>query len=202
MYTTAQKKVIAFVCNKYIESHPSIKDSDKDRLNQIIDESQSNVSEYVPLVDQGTIDEVVKLSKMTDDIISQYGSMAGDMSMIDEYDRLKKESLVLLANLADKYSVLKAHSDYADENIKVLRAVIQKRLLESGKSAAAADVMSRSDEEYMEALRNKHGNDLVTNMVKTKYSALDVVNKCLIQSASTARVNMVKEGGSDFTGRN
>lgn len=129
-------------------------------------------------------------------VTQEYSKTAGDMSLIHEFDKMKKELAVLHDQIGDIEGRLRANVEFAKAELAVVFDRIKKEIIDSGdaKSNAEADRMARVDPRYMVALGDYKDYEEVANMMKNKAKTTSDTRDDIRQSISTARNSIIKEG--------
>lgn len=191
-FTTIEKDVIRKLCKDYLKTHENLEDRKKDGLNEIIAKCENSAT-VVPILSEERRKYINEIVDMCRDLIQEYSDMLGDMSLVNEYDDIKKKGLILSYNLADISAELKVNTDISEYKLKSLRAEIATAFIEQGKSVGYAENASRTDPTYLQAVEDYRVYATLSNKVKTTYAVMENLNKSVVQSISMARTGMVKE---------
>lgn len=129
-------------------------------------------------------------------LIKEYAGYAGDMSLINEYDRLKKELSVIQSTLGDMDGQLRSDIERAKRETEVIMDRIKIDLVDNeiAKSNADAERRARVDDRYIMAMNDYDELVKFSNVVKNKYKVVSEVHDDVRQSVSTARNSIIKEG--------
>lgn len=129
-------------------------------------------------------------------VTQEYSKTAGDMSLIHEFDRMKKELAVLHDQIGDIEGQLRANVEFAKAELAVVFDRIKKEIIdtEEARSNAEADRMARVDARYMLALGDLKDYEGVANLMKNKAKTSSDTRDDIRQSISTARNSIIKEG--------
>lgn len=137
-----------------------------------------------------------ELVKTASALILEYSGYSGDMGMINEYDRLKKEIGVICDSIGDVEGQLRADCEAAKRQLDVILDRIKDDLLahEEAKSNAEAERKARVDTRYESAMEDYRVLCKYTNVIKNKFKALSDTRDDVRQSVSTARNSIIAEG--------
>lgn len=129
-------------------------------------------------------------------IVREYGKFAGDMSLINEYDRLKKESAVISDSIGDIEGQLRADLENAKKQLEIVLDRIKDDLIENdmARSLAEAERKARVDPRYESALEDYREFTKTTNVMRNKLSTMKDIHDDIRQSVSTGRNSIIKEG--------
>ena len=138
----------------------------------------------------------IELLKAASEITKEYAQYAGDMAMINEYDKLKKECAVIADSIGDVEGQLRADSEAAKRGLDVVLDRIKRDLIDRGeaKSNAEAERMARVDDRYNVAMEDYRELCSVTYTMKNKFKNLVDTRDDLRQSVSTSRNSIIAEG--------
>lgn len=166
-------------------------------INSIHDKAVTDMSYRLPsLISKEKKRRCVQLIKEGTRIIKDFSGYAGDMGMINEYDRLKKEIGVIQDQLGDVEGQLRAAGEVIKKELDIITDRIKEDLLdrELAKSNAEAERKARVDPRYEVALGDYKEMLEVIFTTRNKYSTIDSVHDDLRQSVSTGRNSIIKEG--------
>lgn len=194
MWSRNELDVIEFLCNKRLETETST--NNIDGLNKVL-QKISYIRNYdirfkIPDDMKKNVDEVIM---MLDQISDQYVGM-GDMSLINEYDKMKKTVGNILGSLGDAYSQLKINASFAEQELKVIQGKVAEELMNSSEkkvSQTMAEKLCRIDDRVIRASEDLRIFQLYTAKVQYKYNMADKLFESLKQSVATARSGMVRE---------
>lgn len=127
---------------------------------------------------------------------AEYSGYAGDMGMINEYDRMKKEIAVLADSIGDVEGQLRAEAEIAKRELEVILEKVKDDLIgrEEVKSNAEAERRAKTDMRYSVALEDYKELVKYATVIKNKYRSLVDTRDDLRQSVSTARNSIIAEG--------
>lgn len=139
---------------------------------------------------------IIDLTNEGRKIALEYAKYAGDMGMIDEYDRLKKEAAAVYDALGDIEGQLRADMEIAKKQLDVILDRIKEDLLdqELAKSNAEAERKARVDPRYEAALEDYRDFCKMGYVIKNKLKSLADIHDDIRQSVSTARNSIIREG--------
>lgn len=166
-------------------------------INSIHDKAVTDMNYRLPsLISKEKKRRCVQLIKEGTRIIKDFSGYAGDMGMINEYDRLKKEIGVIQDQLGDVEGQLRAAGEVIKKELDIVTDRIKEDLLdrELAKSNAEAERKARVDPRYEVALGDYKEMLEVIFTTRNKYSTIDSVHDDLRQSVSTGRNSIIKEG--------
>lgn len=125
-----------------------------------------------------------------------YSSYAGDMAMINEYDRIKKESAAITDALGDMEGQMRAEQEHAKKLVDAILDRVAQDLLDTGaaKSTAEASRKAKADARYLSALEDYNELSKWTYVVKNKFNTVMKTREDAKQSVSTARNSIIAEG--------
>lgn len=126
----------------------------------------------------------------------EYSQYAGDMSMINEYDRIKKEAAAITDAMGDVEGQLRADQEHAKKLLEACFDRVKQDLIdeEMAKSSAEAERKARVDDRYLCALEDYNELSKWTYTVRNKFSTLCKTREDAKQSVSTARNSIIAEG--------
>lgn len=129
-------------------------------------------------------------------IVDEYRGLKGDMSLINEYDRLKKESSAVSDAIGDIEGQLRADVDIAKKQLDIILDRIKEDLIENeeAKSLSEADRKAKVDPRYESALEDYREFTKMTNVMRNKLNTMKDIHDDIRQSVSTARNSIIKEG--------
>lgn len=129
-------------------------------------------------------------------IVDEYRGLKGDMSLINEYDRLKKESSAVSDAIGDIEGQLRADVDIAKKQLDIILDRIKEDLIENeeAKSLSEADRKAKVDPRYESALEDYREFTEMTNVMRNKLNTMKDIHDDIRQSVSTARNSIIKEG--------
>lgn len=129
-------------------------------------------------------------------IVDEYRGLKGDMSLINEYDRLKKESSAVSDVIGDIEGQLRADVDIAKKQLDIILDRIKEDLIENeeAKSLSEADRKAKVDPRYESALEDYREFTKMTNVMRNKLNTMKDIHDDIRQSVSTARNSIIKEG--------
>lgn len=138
----------------------------------------------------------VDLMKEIDAVVSEYASYAGDMSLINEYDRMKKYVSAAQNRLGDMEGSVRAFSEMAAKELESAIMRIKEEILDGGdaKTNAEAERKAKIDPRLDGAVKDYKDLLELSYRLKNKYRAIDRLHDDLRQSISTARSSIIKEG--------
>lgn len=166
-------------------------------INSIHDKAVTDMNYRLPsLISRDKKRRCIQLITEGTRIIKDFAGYAGDMGMINEYDRLKKEVGVIQDQLGDVEGQLRAAGEVIKKEFDIIADRIKEDLLDSGmaKSNAEAERKARVDPRYEVALGDYKEMLEVIYTTRNKYSTIDSVHDDLRQSVSTGRNSIIKEG--------
>ena len=161
-------------------------------INSIHDKAVADMNYRLPsIINRERKRRVIELLKEGTRIIKDFSGYAGDMGMINEYDRLKKEIGTVQDQLGDVEGQLRAAGE-----VNMIADRIKEDLLdrELAKSNAEAERKAKVDPRYEVALGDYKEMLEVIFTTRNKYSTVDSVHDDLRQSVSTGRNSIIKEG--------
>ena len=129
-------------------------------------------------------------------IVDEYRGLKGDMSLINEYDRLKKESSAVSDAIGDIEGQLRADVDIAKKQLDIILDRIKEDLIENeeAKSLSEADRKAKVDPRYESALEDYREFTKMTNVMRNKLNTMKDIHDDIRQAVSTARNSIIKEG--------
>lgn len=129
-------------------------------------------------------------------MVSEYSGYAGDMGMINEYDRMKKEIAVISDSIGDVEGQLRADAEMAKRELEVVLERIKDDILanDEAKSNAEAERKAKTDMRFTVAMEDYGELVKYATVIKNKYRSLIDTRDDLRQSVSTARNSIVAEG--------
>ena len=166
-------------------------------INSIHDKAVADMNYRLPsLISRERKRRVIELLKEGTRIIKDFSGYAGDMGMINEYDRLKKEIGTVQDQLGDVEGQLRAAGEVIKKELDMIADRIKEDLLdrELAKSNAEAERKAKVDPRYEVALGDYKEMLEVIFTTRNKYSTVDSVHDDLRQSVSTGRNSIIKEG--------
>lgn len=166
-------------------------------INSIHDKAVADMNYRLPsLISRERKRRVIGLLKEGTRIIKDFSGYAGDMGMINEYDRLKKEIGTVQDQLGDVEGQLRAAGEVIKKELDMIADRIKEDLLdrELAKSNAEAERKAKVDPRYEVALGDYKEMLEVIFTTRNKYSTVDSVHDDLRQSVSTGRNSIIKEG--------
>ncbi len=172
---------------------------DKERalINSIHDKAATDMEYRLPsLISKERKRICIQLIMEASKVIKDFAGYAGDMGMINEYDRLKKEVGVIQDRLGDIEGQLRAAGEVIKKELDIITDRIKEDLLdrEMAKSNAEAERKAKVDPRYEVALGDYKEMLEVIYTTRNKYSTIDSVHDDLRQSVSTGRNSIIKEG--------
>lgn len=172
---------------------------DKERalINSIHDKAATDMEYRLPsLISKEKKRICIQLIMEASKVIKDFAGYAGDMGMINEYDRLKKEVGVIQDRLGDIEGQLRAAGEVIKKELDIITDRIKEDLLdrEMAKSNAEAERKAKVDPRYEVALGDYKEMLEVIFTTRNKYSTVDSVHDDLRQSVSTGRNSIIKEG--------
>lgn len=172
---------------------------DKERalINSIHDKAATDMEYRLPsLISKEKKRICIQLIMEASKVIKDFAGYAGDMGMINEYDRLKKEVGVIQDRLGDIEGQLRAAGEVIKKELDIITDRIKEDLLdrEMAKSNAEAERKAKVDPRYEVALGDYKEMLEVIYTTRNKYSTIDSVHDDLRQSVSTGRNSIIKEG--------
>lgn len=172
---------------------------DKERalINSIYDKAATDMEYRLPsLISKERKRICIQLIMEASKVIKDFAGYAGDMGMINEYDRLKKEVGVIQDRLGDIEGQLRAAGEVIKKELDIITDRIKEDLLdrEMAKSNAEAERKAKVDPRYEVALGDYKEMLEVIYTTRNKYSTIDSVHDDLRQSVSTGRNSIIKEG--------
>ena len=160
-----------------------------------VEENEYLISKFLLVLTEfaGDEREMFLINSIHDKDFSGY---AGDMGMINEYDRLKKEIGTVQDQLGDVEGQLRAAGEVIKKELDMIADRIKEDLLdrELAKSNAEAERKAKVDPRYEVALGDYKEMLEVIFTTRNKYSTVDSVHDDLRQSVSTGRNSIIKEG--------
>lgn len=188
-----------YLISKFLMVLTEFAGDDRERaiINSIHDKAVTDMEYRLPsLISREKKQRVVYLIKEGTRIIKDYSGYAGDMGMINEYDRLKKEIGVIQDQLGDVEGQLRAAGEVVKKEFDIVADRIKDDLLDRGmaKSNTDAERKARIDPRYEVALGDYKEMLEVIYTTRNKYSTIDSVHDDLRQSVSTGRNSIIKEG--------
>lgn len=193
--TLEETELLITISELFAENHDDAKMSMK--ITNIVDKLKIyNDFRLESRVTPAKKQRCINLMKEASRIIEEYAQYAGDMGLINEYDRLKKESGVILNSVGDAEGQLRADQESAKRELDVILDRVKEDLLENeeAKSNAEAERKAKVDPRFMIALEEYRDCIAVGNVMKNKFKVLDGVSDNIRQSVSSARTSIVKEG--------
>lgn len=129
-------------------------------------------------------------------VASEYSGYAGDMGMINEYDRMKKEAAVLADSIGDAEGQLRAEAEFAKRELEVILERIKDDVLERGeaKSNSEAERRAKTDMRYSVAMADYKELVRYATVIKNKYRGVLDTRDDIRQSVSSARNSIIAEG--------
>lgn len=172
---------------------------DKERalINSIHNKAATDMEYRLPsLISKERKRICIQLIMEASKVIKDFAGYAGDMGMINEYDRLKKEVGVIQDRLGDIEGQLRAAGEVIKKELDIITDRIKEDLLdrEMAKSNAEAERKAKVDPRYEVALGDYKEMLEVIYTTRNKYSTIDSVHDDLRQSVSTGRNSIIKEG--------
>lgn len=172
---------------------------DKERalINSIHDKAATDMEYRLPsLISKERKRICIQLIMEASKVIKDFAGYAGDMGMINEYDRLKKEVGVIQDRLGDIEGQLRAAGEVIKKELDIITDRIKEDLIdrEMAKSNAEAERKAKVDPRYEVALGDYKEMLEVIYTTRNKYSTIDSVHDDLRQSVSTGRNSIIKEG--------
>ena len=160
-------------------------------INSIHDKAVADMNYRLPsLISRERKRRVIELLKEGTRIIKDFSGYAGDMGMINEYDRLKKEIGTVQDQLGDVEGQLRAAGEVIKKELDMIADRIKEDLLDRDLAKSNAKV----DPRYEVALGDYKEMLEVIFTTRNKYSTVDSVHDDLRQSVSTGRNSIIKEG--------
>lgn len=191
---SGEVRVLKTLCEN---SLPTIKKSEtKVKMENLIKKldlmEECSIGFYVSDEDQQNIDYVMEESNK----IVKEMSRTKDMSLIIEYDSLKKKAMPLLHLLGDISAKFVVNADFAKDNLKnVLTKIILELQKDNPKlSAVKAESVAKIDNRYIMAAEEYRLYKMMAETLKNRRNAFEDVYQGIVQCVSTGRNGMVIEG--------
>lgn len=166
-------------------------------LNNIVDKIKVDEEYRLPsLISKQKKKRCINLIKAGSAVIKEFSEFAGDMGMIVEYDRLKKEVAVIQDQIGDIEGQLRAAGEVVKKELDIITDRIKEDLIASEvvKSNAEAERKARIDPRYEVALGDYKEMLEFIFTTRNKFNTIDSVHDDLRQSVSTGRNSIIKEG--------
>lgn len=130
------------------------------------------------------------------EMIREYAGYSGDMGMINEYDRMKKEVAVIADSIGDADGTMRANEIAAKRELEVIFERIKGELVDEGivKTNAEAERKAKMDSRYIVALEDYRELLVYTGKMKNKFKSIVDTRDDLRQSVSTSRNSIIAEG--------
>lgn len=150
-------------------------------------------------MEERNIDYVMKESS---ECIRDYAKTKGQMSLMSEFDDIKKRSSAAIAMMCDLKSNLGTNVDFAKNKLKFIYAMIVEEIIKENKiSISMAERKALIDSRYVIANEQLRVYTRYASDVKSRYEAFRDILQSIIQSISTARIGMIRDSYQDIGGQ-
>lgn len=150
-------------------------------------------------MEERNIDYVMRESS---ECIRDYAKTKGQMSLMSEFDDIKKRAASTTAMMCDLKSNLGTNVDFAKNKLKCIYATIVEEIMRENKtSITMAERKALIDSRYVVANEQLRVYTRYANDVKSRYEAFRDIQQSVIQSVSTARIGMIRDSYQDIGGQ-
>lgn len=127
---------------------------------------------------------------------TEYAGYAGDMGMINEYDKMKKEISVLADSIGDVEGQIRAEAEIAKKQLDSIFDAVRTELQDNeiAKNVGDAERRARADIRYTSALEDYKDLLKYAYVMKNAYRNIVDTRDDIRQSISTARNSIIAEG--------
>lgn len=213
IFTDIQLKVIKFLTSKELDKQEKDKEPNEKNiygLKGIItsidfaNESNRGDDEYdlgfALNDDEKRNYEFLMDSSMS--IIREYEKTKGQMSLMYQFDDLKKDASVILAMMGDMKASLCTNVDFAKNKLKMIQARIVEEIIKEQKTSnAVAERKALIDSRLIIANEQYRLYSMYAAKIKARYETFCDAYQSIIQSVATARVGMIRDSYQDNGGK-